>query len=72
MLFGLLTRSGNNVLQNTFENREILLQRLTNKKSRLVFTSGGKEPVQDGGGGNHSIFAKSLINVLEENTKESP
>ncbi len=67
---GLLTRSGNNVLQNTFENREILLQRLTNKKSRLVFTSGGKEPVQDGGGGNHSIFAKSLINVLEENTKE--
>ena len=67
---GLLTRSGNNILQNTFENREILLQRLTNKKSRLVFTSGGKEPVQDGGGGNHSIFAKSLINVLEENTKE--
>ena len=67
---GLLTRSGNKVLQNTFENREILLQRLTNKKSRLVFTSGGKEPVQDGGGGNHSIFAKSLINVLEENTKE--
>ncbi len=67
---GLLTRSGNKILQNTFENREILLQRLTNKKSRLVFTSGGKEPVQDGGGGNHSIFAKSLINVLEENTKE--
>lgn len=67
---GLLTRSGNTVLQNTFGNREILLQRLTNKKSRLVFTSGGKEPVQDGGGGNHSIFAKSLINVLEKNIKE--
>ena len=67
---GLLTRSGNSVLQNTFDNREILLQRLTNKKSRLVFTSGGKEPVQDGGGGSHSIFAKSLIDVLEKNTKE--
>jgi len=67
---GLLTRSGNNILQNTFDNREILLQRLSNKKSRLVFTSGGKEPVQDGGGGNHSIFAKSLINVLENNINE--
>ena len=29
--------------------------------------SGGEEPVLDGGGGNHSIFAKALIDVLQEN-----
>lgn len=67
---GLLTRSGSPTLKNSFENREILLQRLTNKKSRLVFTSGGDEPVQDGGGGEHSIFAKSLIDTLLNNNKE--
>ena len=67
---GLLTRSGSPTLKNSFDNREILLQRLSNKKSRLVFTSGGKEPVQDGGGGDHSIFAKSFIDTLLNNNKE--
>ena len=45
---------------------QIYLQRMSNKKSRLIFTSGGKEPVVDGGGGNHSIFAKSLIDILND------
>ena len=35
-----------------------------------MFTSGGKEPVQDGGGGDHSIFAKSFIDTLLNNNKE--
>lgn len=28
--------------------------------------SGGKEPVADGGGGNHSIFAAALLRGLRE------
>ena len=41
-------------------------QIFTAKKSRTAMTSGGTEPVLDGGGGNHSIFARQLINVLED------
>ena len=67
---GLLTRGGNQQLGEISGNREIFLQRMNDKKSRLVLTSGGKEPVQDGGGGNHSIFAKSLIQILEDNSIE--
>lgn len=38
------------------------------KKSRLAISSGGLNPVLDGGGRNkHSIFAYHLINVLKEN-----
>ena len=67
---GLLTRGGNQQLGQSYGSREIFLQRMNDKKSRLVLTSGGKEPVQDGGGGNHSIFAKSLIQILEDNSIE--
>ncbi len=44
-----------------------LLRRLAEKKSRTVLTSGGLEPVTDGGGGGHSVFAKALIDTLREN-----
>lgn len=40
------------------------------KKSRLGLTSGGLEKVSDGHKGQSSPFAKSLTNLLEENTKE--
>ena len=63
---GLLTRGSSGYNNEVFENRKIYLQRMSNKKSRLIFTSGGKEPVVDGGGGDHSIFAKSLIDILNE------
>ena len=33
-------------------------------KSRMVISSGGVKPVLDGGGGDHSIFARMLINKL--------
>jgi hypothetical protein len=36
-------------------------------KSRTALTSGGKEPVIDGGGGGHSIFAKAVIDTLQKN-----
>ncbi len=44
-----------------------LLRRLTEKRSRTVLTSGGLEPVTDGGGGGHSVFAKAFIDALREN-----
>jgi uncharacterized caspase-like protein len=46
---------------------ESWLRRMREKKSRTALTSGGIEKVLDGGGGNHSIFAKALIDTLREN-----
>jgi hypothetical protein len=40
---------------------------MINAKSRTALTSGGKEPVIDGGGGGHSIFAKAVIDTLQKN-----
>ena len=42
---------------------------MTKKRSRTVLTSGGLEPVLDAGGGNHSVFAKSLLDVLKTNSE---
>jgi uncharacterized caspase-like protein len=43
------------------------LKKLAQLPSRTVLTSGDTQPVLDGGGGAHSIFAKFLIEVLESN-----
>ncbi len=44
------------------------LARISQKKARVVLSSGGLEPVMDSGGkGNHSIFASALIEALSEN-----
>ncbi|MEO8505165.1 MAG: caspase family protein, partial [Acidobacteriota bacterium] len=37
------------------------------KHGRLVLTSGGVDPVPDGGSAGHSIFARRLLDVLREN-----
>ena len=37
------------------------------RRSRIVISSGGERPVLDGIAGDHSIFANSLIQVLESN-----
>ena len=44
-----------------------LLRRMQKRRSRTALTSGGQEPVLDSGGGNHSIFAKVFLEILEEN-----
>lgn len=62
----LLTRDSGTALNY---GRDVWLQRMRDRKSRTAFTSGGQEPVIDGGGGNHSIFAKALINTLRDNNK---
>ena len=42
-------------------------KRMVEKRVRVALTSGGLEPVIDGGGGGHSIFAKALIDTLKAN-----
>jgi len=44
------------------------IERMSRKRARTVMTSGGLEPVMDGGGGGHSVFAKALLHALAENT----
>jgi uncharacterized caspase-like protein len=48
-------------------DRHALIRRLAKKRSRTILTSGGLEPVLDSGGGQHSVFAKALLNTLHEN-----
>jgi hypothetical protein len=46
------------------EARERYLARARGFKTRQLIASGGEEPVADGEGGSHSIFAKALIDGL--------
>jgi serine/threonine protein kinase len=39
------------------------------KRSQQYIASGGEEPVVDDGGGDHSIFARALLEVLGANTE---
>jgi len=36
-------------------------------RARITLTSGGVEPVLDGGGGRHSVFAKAFLEALRSN-----
>lgn len=67
---GALTRSSIARLEAgmTTEKRARWIKLMVNARSRVALSSGGLEPVLDGGGGNHSIFAKALIDTLSENT----
>jgi hypothetical protein len=42
--------------------------RLAQKKARTALVSGGLEPVEDAGGGKHSVFAKAFLDALWANT----
>lgn len=44
------------------------IKKLSEKNARTVLTSGGLEPVVDGGGNGHSVFANAFLNALSENT----
>ena len=63
---GTLMRSGTNPDVNEAMD-EKYIERLKRKKTRLVITSGGNEPVVDSDGGNHSLFALKLIDTLKNN-----
>lgn len=66
---GTLTRSALGQLEAgmTRDAKINWLKTMTKKRSRTALTSGGVAPVLDAGGGNHSVFAKALIDVLKAN-----
>jgi uncharacterized caspase-like protein len=69
---GVMTRNAGVRLVATTAGDEAELKRLkklAQLPSRTVLTSGDNQPVLDGGGGSHSIFAKYLIDALEMNDK---
>ena len=51
----------------TKEIREEWIEIMSETRARTVLTSGGIAPVMDGGGGEHSVFAKAFIDTLEAN-----
>ena len=52
---------------------ETAVKRLFHKKARVALTSGGEEPVADSSpGSKHSVFARSFINTLRENSSPLP
>ncbi len=63
---GILSRSTVAALDTELSQdaRNNALAQLGRTRARLVLTSGGVEPVVDGGGGLRSVFARSLIEVL--------
>jgi hypothetical protein len=62
---GTLTRSAP-VRLATGGDRIEVLKRLSSKRARKALTSGGLEPVVDGGGDGHSVFTGALLGVLRE------
>ena len=66
---GSLTRSGTARLEvgRTQNERLNWVRTMSAKRARMVMTSGGLEPVLDAGGGEHSVFSKALLEVLESN-----
>ena len=49
------------------ERNKAYLERIAEKRARIVLSSGGLEPVSDSGGGKHSIFAAQFLKILKNN-----
>ncbi len=49
--------------------REQWIQTMASTRARLMLTSGSVQPVLDGGGGEHSVFAKAFIQALQANDR---
>jgi hypothetical protein len=66
---GTLTRSSVGRLDAALSETERLkvIQLMARKRSRMVMTSGGLEPVLDSVGGSHSVFAQPFIELLQNN-----
>ena len=65
---GALLRSGPSSLPITDQDYSEKILELSSQRSRQVFTSGGVEPVADGGRDGHSLFAYYFIKALKDNT----
>ncbi len=62
---GTLTRAAITNL-NTPQERMKFLEKMNQRSSRTLMASGGNEPVADGGGGGHSVFARAFIEALQQ------
>lgn len=51
-------------LKYEYQDNEAYYRKVAEKKSRDGMTSGGDEPVLDGGGSGHSVFANYLLKAL--------
>ena len=60
--YGTLTRS-----VKVPQRNRAYLQRVSEKRARVVLSSGGSEQVADSGGGQHSVFAAQFLNALQSN-----
>src|SRR5262249_42508157 len=56
---GVLTRDAE--VEFKPQNRAVYLAKLEKSKSRTLMSSGGDEPVADGGAPGHSIFASAIL-----------
>jgi len=65
---GMLTRDAGVTPGAGSDDRKVYLEKMSERKSRHVMSSGGDEPVQDsdapGGVANHSVFANVLLQNL--------
>ena len=71
---GTLTRSSLGRLESgvSDDERLKLLSAMAHRRSRMVLTSGGVEPVIDSAGGSHSAFAQAFLEVLRANVGVMP
>ena len=66
---GALTRSALARLDSSSGGgKDVRMSDLVAKRSRTALTSGGLKPVLDVGGGEHSIFARSLLDALSRSS----
>jgi len=68
---GAMTRSSLARLDSgvTHKQQNDWLKAMLKARSRTVLTSGGLKPVMDGGGGQHSVFARAFIEALGANSQ---
>jgi hypothetical protein len=71
---GTLTRSALGRLEAGMsdEERARAYSAMAQRRSRMVMTSGGVEPVVDSAGGPHSVFAQAFIELLRDNVAVLP
>lgn len=66
---GTLTRAATAEIKSKAE-RDQFVKKMMERSSRTLMASGGNEPVADeGGGGNHSVFASAFLTALKEADK---
>jgi uncharacterized caspase-like protein len=67
---GTLLRGGPSLLSLKEERYGSKLLEVATRRSRQVITSGGLEPVADGGRDGHSLFAYYFLKALKENDRQ--